>query len=119
MVIKIPNRLIIVAIAILFAFYCYGAFQFNNKVRIYNNKIQIGDSETLVWALLGPPSHYDGNYRTIEETSDRKDSKTRHLALMVYRGFFFVRSDLILIFDHDAGTLIEKSRGVYFSKKFY
>jgi hypothetical protein len=114
MVIKISKKAIIIPLSFLLIYYSYCAIRFNNKVRLYNTKVQIGMNETYVWALLGPPSY--GDWNILKETSVGEEQRKRRSILYVYRGIYFLRDDIILYFDYETGKLFEKSRGMHFSR---
>jgi hypothetical protein len=93
-----------------FLIYAYGAWKFNNKVRIFNTIIEIGDSFNDVDIQLGRPSIIIAEHPRPIETGAGRVSRTNRTILWVYSGAIFLRSDLSLIFDYETGKLIEKNR---------
>lgn len=103
-------KLILGILFIAFLFYVYGAWKFDNKVRIFSTRIEIGDSFNDVNVRLGRPSIIITEYpRSIEAKAGRV-SGTNRTILWVYSGTIFLRSDLSLIFDYSTGKLVEKKR---------
>jgi len=103
-------KLILGVLFIALLIYVYGAWKFNNKVRIFNTRINIGDGFNDVDVQLGRPSIIIAEYpRSIEAKAGRV-SRTNRTILWVYSGTMFLRSDLSLIFDYNTGKLIEKNR---------
>ncbi|MBP7706457.1 MAG: hypothetical protein KA243_04330 [Candidatus Aminicenantes bacterium] len=103
-------KLILGILFIAFPIYVYGAWKFNNKVRIFNTRIEIGDSFDDVDVQLGRPSIIIAEYPRPIETGIGRVLETNRTILWVYSGAIFLRSDLSLIFDYDTGKLIDKSR---------
>jgi len=110
LMIRIPKKIVFVAITIVVVFYGYKAIQFNKKVSVFNTRIQIGDNMTKVRALMGRPTHILAANPIRQELADRYGLKTRETILMVYRGGRYFRADLNLIFNPDTGELLEKDR---------
>jgi hypothetical protein len=110
------GRLAFIAVFIFMLFYGYKALQFDSKVKIFNSKIRVGESFGKVRELMGTPSFYDGDFR-ISEVGNPQGLRTRQIILMVYRGTYYFRSDLNLIFDRETRRLLEKNRAQYFAGK--
>ncbi|HOW86663.1 MAG TPA: hypothetical protein P5119_12440 [Candidatus Aminicenantes bacterium] len=105
------KKLIFVAIALIAAFYGYKAFQFDQRVKTFNTRIQIGDTMARVLTLMGRPSRHNHGHFVSDELADRYGLKTRETILLVYRGFYFLRDDLNFVFNPDTRELIDKDRG--------
>ncbi len=84
-------------------FYIYKAVQFDQRVRLFNMRIQIGMEEEEIFAILGPPSYIDWGKKMT-------DNKNKRFNEIVYRGSWFIRDDLILYVDATTLKLEIKKR---------
>ena len=107
---RIPKVFIFMAIALIVMFYGYKALQFDQRVKMFNTRIQIGDSMAKVLTYMGSPTCLTAGYNVEKELADRYGLRDREALLLVYRGIFYFRDDLDLVFDPDTGRLIEKDR---------
>ncbi len=109
---RIPKAFVFSVIALIVVFYGYKALRFNEKVKAFDTRIQIGDSMAKVIRLMGQPSGINPDYPVGEELVVRYGLKTRDTILLVYRGIYFLREDLNFAFNPDTGELIEKDRAI-------
>jgi hypothetical protein len=101
--IKIPKLFIIILLAIPILYYIYGCYRFEKRVQAYN-KIQEGDHIIMVLAKMGKPSHYDDLYY-IKEGNEEKRA-----ILVIYEGLYYLRDNIVLIFDYKTERLLRKER---------
>ena len=123
MVIEIPNKVIYSALAVMvmiaIGFHVYKVWNFANKEEIFNSIIKIGDETGVVVGLLGRPSFCDEEFPWWEPGAAKKESPTKSVIVMSYRGYPRRRADLTLIFDRTTYRLIEKSRAGFYRIKDY
>lgn len=106
---RIFTKLVILGLVGALAFFGYGALNFDKKVRIFNSRIQVGDSISDIRMLLGRPSIVFFQSPSTNKGVYGQTMGTGWTILWVYRGSLF-RNDISLIFDRDTGKLIEKNR---------
>jgi hypothetical protein len=98
----------IVVFSGLFIFYVYKLVQFDHRVRLFNDKIQIGMTEVEVLVYLGPPSTFS---QDIDETFTEKfAAEGKKYDEIRYKGAFFLRDDLFFYFDSETKRLVYKQR---------
>lgn len=102
--IKIPMPIIIIILVIPVLYYVYGFYKFETRVKIYNENIQVGDPLAIVLALMGKPSEFS------DHTSFNVNGEERPAIIIIYYGIYYLRENILLVFDYETKTLIHKER---------
>jgi len=99
----------IIVFLVLVIFYSYKFYQFHYRVIVFENKIKIGMHAAEVEYLLGPPSRSFSLWG-IQDSITKEINPNKKYNRYVYKGFFFLRDDLILYFESDTERLVYKDR---------
>ena len=98
-----------IQLTVIIVIYLLLFIQFDRKVRLFNNNIQIGAHEIEVIGLLGKPSYVWWKNNDVRSGPPNADGK--EYDVLVYSGLSFLRDNLVLYFNSENKRLVFKSRG--------
>ena len=93
------SKMCFIVIALFLSYYMIKAIQFERKVKIYTNKIEVGMKESDILKSLG-------RYSRIDRALPSDGGCIR----VVYNGKPFFRDDIILLFNPKTKVLMSKER---------
>jgi hypothetical protein len=100
----------IAVLLVVIVFFSISWVRFNTRVGIFNDKLRLGMSELEAWILMGPPS---ASYSSWDKSATLRIGGVEqklNVIEYVYKGTYFLRDDIVLIFNAKTKELVSKKR---------